>query len=57
MGDDEAAPARVQASVQVDYTARGEPVNQRPSDSYKASAEFVTYEKLCRGEQTQVFVI
>jgi len=33
-----------------------EPVNLRPMDTYKASAEFQLYERLCRGEQTHVRV-
>jgi len=28
--------------------------NTRPTDDYRASDEFVTYEKLCRGEETIV---
>lgn len=28
--------------------------NARPSDDYRASEEFVTYERLCRGEETMV---
>jgi len=28
--------------------------NARPSDDYRASEEFVTYEQLCRGEETTV---
>jgi len=30
------------------------PVNPRPMDTYKASAEYQIYERLCRGEQTHV---
>jgi len=37
-----------------DEDADDEPVNPRPSDTYKASDEFQIYERLCRGEQTHV---
>ena len=30
------------------------PVNERPVNTYKGSAEFQLYERLCRGEQTHV---
>jgi len=28
--------------------------NVRPADDYRATEEFVTYERLCRGEETMV---
>ena len=31
------------------------PVNPRPMHTYKGSWEFLTYERLCRGEQTHVW--
>jgi len=33
------------------------PQNTRPRDDYRATEEFVTYERLCRGEETVVRVL
>jgi len=43
-------------STSIDYLPQGDPVNQRPMDSYRLSHEYQTYEKLCRGEETHVNV-